>query len=564
MRIFLFFIVSLFLPLFSFCQHTWLDKNHDNYFMLQRFDILQGHVSDSLFTATPLTEKNVLNFLNAYEEEQNDNEIELSIKEKQELDKLKKNNTTIANDEEEVKSEYSLGNFLYSRPNYLISHQGENYFIGINPIIYYQQTAEFGNLKQNLFVNTKGAEVRASIGKKVSFYSRMTDNQERGPSQFQRYITSRGAVPGGVTYLKPFKKDKPGLAQDYILANGYVDVEAVKNMMNISFGYDRFQNGNGYRSLLLSDFGSNYLFAKINTRVWKLNYQNLFMELTPQFKKGADALLPKKYMAQHHLSFNAAKWLNIGFFETVVFHRKDHFEFQYMNPIIFYRAIEQSLGSPDNALLGMDFKINTTRKVQLYGQVMLDEFKFSELKKGGWWANKFALQGGIKIADPLGIENMLVQFEGNIIRPFTYSYDDSLAEYSHYNQSLAHPLGANLAEAIFIVQYKPNTKTYLSLESFYNLQGRDSSTTGKSFGGNILKSSSLRNSSNNIKLFNGFKSGIFYANANLAYEIKPNIFFDLGLLARSENASIANNPSDNSIYVYTGLRLNANRRKYNY
>ena len=32
-----------------------------------------------------------------------------------------------------------------------------------------------------------------------------------------------------------------------------------------------------------SDFGNNYLFLKINTRIWKINYQNIFMELNPQF-----------------------------------------------------------------------------------------------------------------------------------------------------------------------------------------------------------------------------------------------------------------------------------------
>jgi hypothetical protein len=56
------------------------------------------------------------------------------------------------------------------------------------------------------------------------------------------------------------------------------------------------------------------------------------------------------------LSINATKWLNIGLFEGVIFGRKDHFEFQYLNPIIFYRHIEGAIGSPDNALAGLDFQ----------------------------------------------------------------------------------------------------------------------------------------------------------------------------------------------------------------
>ena len=52
--------------------------------------------------------------------------------------------------------------------------------------------------------------------------------------------------------------------------------------LDFQFGYDKNFIGNGYRSLFLSDFGNSYLFLKINTRIWKFNYLNLFMELTPQ------------------------------------------------------------------------------------------------------------------------------------------------------------------------------------------------------------------------------------------------------------------------------------------
>ena len=102
-------------------------------------------------------------------------------------------------------------------------------------------------------------------------------------------------------------------------------------------------------SLFLDDFGNNYLFLKLNTKIWKLNYQNLFMELMPQFRKDkGDVLLDRKYAAMHHLSMNVTKWLNVGLFEGIVFGRTNHFDFQYLNPIIFLRHIEGTVGSPDN------------------------------------------------------------------------------------------------------------------------------------------------------------------------------------------------------------------------
>ena len=48
---------------------------------------------------------------------------------------------------------------------------------------------------------------------------------------------------------------------------------------------------------------------------------------------------------------------------------------------------------------------------------------------------------GLKYIDVLGIDNLDYQVEWNTARPYTYShYDD--ANYTHYNQALAHPVGS--------------------------------------------------------------------------------------------------------------------------
>jgi hypothetical protein len=87
-----------------------------------------------------------------------------------------------------------------------------------------------------------------------------------------------------------------------------------------------------------------------------------------------DVLIPKKYFAAHYLSFAINKNWHAGFFETVVFSRRNQFEFQYLNPVILYRTVEGALGSPDNVLIGFNVSGNLFKKVQLYGQLLLDEF----------------------------------------------------------------------------------------------------------------------------------------------------------------------------------------------
>ena len=99
----------------------------------------------------------------------------------------------------------------------------------------------------------------------------LSHNQERDPLYVQQFITDRKAVPGGGFY-KDFK-DVGGV--DYFDARGYITTHVAK-IIDIAFGYDKNFIGNGHRSLFLSDFSSNVLFLKLNTRIWKFNYQNLF------------------------------------------------------------------------------------------------------------------------------------------------------------------------------------------------------------------------------------------------------------------------------------------------
>ena len=214
----------------------------------------------------------------------------------------------------------------------------------------------------------------------------------------------------------------------------------------------------------------------MNTRIWKINYQNLFMELHSAEIPGGDKLLPKKYAAMHHLDVSVTKWLNIGVFEGVIFGRKDRFDFGYLNPIIFYRSIEQQNGSFDNSVVGLDAKANIDRKIQLYGQLSLDEFLLGEITKSrGYWGNKIGVQIGAKYIDAFGISNLDLQLEHNRVRPFTYSHRDSVANYTHYNQPLAHPLGANFSEYIGIARYQPAPKWLAVGKLIYFTQGRDSS-----------------------------------------------------------------------------------------
>ena len=447
-----------------------------------------------------------------------------------------------------------LKTFYKTKPNFL-EVKTNNFFLALNPVFQYQQGIETGYNK-SIYLNSKGVTARGTIGKKIGFSTYITDNQERGPQFFQQNVNKFRAVPG-VGFYKPFKNT----GYDYFDARGYITVKAA-NAIDVQFGYDKNFIGNGYRSLFLSDWGNSNLFLKLNTRIWKINYENIFMELMPQFKKAGDTLLDRKYAAMHHLSMNVTKWLNVGLFEGVIFGRKNHFDFQYLNPIIFYRHIEGTVGSPDNAVAGFDFKANIAHRAQFYGQILLDEFILSEIKNNPTsWVNKWGIQLGVKYVDAFGIDNLDIQLETNRVRPFTYTHNDTISNYTHYNQPLAHPLGANFQEFLGIIRYQPAPKWYVYLQGIYYYQGLDSA--GINFGSNIFKDYTTRSMNNGFKIGSGDKATVLNALLQVSYEVRENIYFELSGQYR-QYKTISMPAATNSTIVTAGVRMNMFNRRYDY
>lgn len=461
---------------------------------------------------------------------------------------------------ENYMSKKRIGNTFYQYPAGLFETHSKDFDLVINPMLNIGVMKENNN-DQNLFYNSRGISVRGRIAEKIGFNASITDNQERDPSYVQEWIQKWGAVPGQ-GYYKDFK-DAGGV--DYFDGRGYITFGVTK-YIDVAFGYDKNFIGNGERSLFLSDFSNNTLFLKLNTRIWKFNYQNLFMELNDKYQhNGPDNLLDKKYAAMHHLDINIGKSLNIGLFEGVIFGRKNHFDASYLVPVIFYRSVERNNGSPDNALVGIDAKANIARTAQVYGQLLLDEFKFSELTSDKrWWGNKFGYQLGAKYIDAFSIKNLDLQLELNHVRPFTYSHSDSVANYTHYNQPLAHPLGANFNEWIGIARYRPIPKLMIEGRAMFYTQGRDSTNT-VNFGSNIFLPYSLyRNGDYGFDVGSGWRTQVGMLNLLLSYEIKENLFIEANGLIRKQRVTTPPplTGKNNSTVFSLGLRWNMARRDF--
>ncbi|MET0637023.1 MAG: hypothetical protein ABWZ25_13420 [Chitinophagaceae bacterium] len=464
-----------------------------------------------------------------------------------------------AEEREEFSSRKPILKHFYTSPANLFEVHVKDFDLAVNPVIQYSLSKESDN-DQSLFLNTRGLTLRGNISQKIGFFAYMTDNQERDPVYVQQYMAERSAVPGAGFY-KPFKAAG---GADYFDARGYFTFNAAK-YIDITFGYDKNFIGNGHRSLFLSDFGANYLFLKLNTRIWKFNFQNIFMELHNAHIPGGDRLIGKKYAAMHHLDVNLARWLNVGLFEGVVFGRTNRFDFSYLNPIIFYRSIESQNGSFDNSVAGLDLKANLFGKFQFYGQFLLDEFSLTALRDGhGWWANKYGIQLGAKYIDAFGISNLDLQFEFNKVRPFTYSHRDSVANYTHYNQPLAHPLMANFNEVIGIARYQPAPKWLIQAKAIYYRQGLDSNASSN--GSNIFLPNvpPYRERDYGYGQNSGWLTNTFYGSLLLSYEIRENMFLEFTGIYRKRDTSTPPIISGSTTVATIGFRWNMHRREFDF
>ncbi|HEX8328529.1 MAG TPA: hypothetical protein VF629_13380 [Hymenobacter sp.] len=475
--------------------------------------------------------------------------------------------------------------YFYRNQTDLYSVETKDFLLRVNPVLLLQagRDSEISGLR---YVNTRGVQLEGVIDEKLGFYTFLADNQQAVPQYVQDQIRRDRIVPHE-GYWKDYKIIG-GSQYDFFSARGGITYAATKHI-NLQLAHDRNFIGNGYRSLILSDYSAPYFFLKANTRVWKLNYQNLFAELTASRTYDSagsptDDVYPKKYMAFHHLSFDVTPNLNIGVFENTILggrkakldslgryipgSQRRGFELQYLNPLIFYRAVEQQTGSADNAILGLDFKWNILRTAQLYGQLVLDEFKISEIRAGnGWWANKQSFQLGGKYIDVAGLRNLDLQVEFNYIRPFMYQHEDIYTSYQHYQQPLAHPMGANVAEFLGVLSYQPLPRLMLVGKAFYSEQGLDVVNTDapfENYGGNVLKSYNTRVQEYGNQVGQGNRSRLLHADFTATYQPRLNLFLDAKLIARNQTYSRTPDLNGNEVYASLALRWNIAQRLHEF
>ncbi|MDR1154553.1 MAG: hypothetical protein LBL04_07560 [Bacteroidales bacterium] len=360
-----------------------------------------------------------------------------------------------------------------------------------------------------------GAGVHAgiSLGKSLSVDFNYALNGRQFPGCEQAYIDTTGLIPHYDRYLTHHNDFY--LFQSLNFSISWTPVKYI----TVRAGKDRQFWGDGYRSMYLSDNADSYPFLQTIFKVWHIKYMFMTTRMSDYQLSEHFSARHKKFTSMHTLSWNITPGINVNLFETVVWDAVDSvskrtFDMNYMNPVVVLRPVDYSLGSPDNILIGFGAKVKVWRELYLYGQLVLDEFKFDELKAAnGWWANKYAFQAGARCF--LGEQRpAMLQAEFNQVRPYNGTHYYTLQNYGHLADPLAHPMGANLREGLVIARWAFAPKWSAHAMLTYAVQGTDS--VGTNFGGDIYKSNLTRMKEYGNKTLQGVRATTAYQELKIA------------------------------------------------
>ncbi len=541
-------------------QSANIPLNRDYYHLIDRYEIMSGEFSDNIHShVKPLQRHHVAGFIDSLY--QNEYFLGwLSARDVFNLQFLANDNWEWSQNDENDSSN-PIFKYIYRKKSDFIHVDEGDFDLHVNPVIYFSGGKESAS-DVTTYINTRGVDIRGSISKRLGFYSFLSTTQAVYPNYVREWTARYGVIPGE-GFWKKFKEN----GADYFTARGYISFELVKNYVNAQFGFDQSFTGAGHRSMIISDFSPGYTYLKFNTKIWRINYTNLFAQAFADQDFSTTGSVakkyPKKFFASHHLSLNITDNLNFGFFESIVIgDTTERFDIGYLNPIIFYRALEHQGGSSYNAIVGADSKWNIGRSVSLYGQLVLDEFVLNEVKAGnGWWANKFGGQLGVKYINAIGIDNLDVQLEYNVARPYMHAHGDIYTNYAHYRQPLGHPLGGNFHEVLGIMRYQPLNRLFITAQLNFATYGDDAQNTN--WGKNVMLSYNTRELEYGNEIGQGVDTKVLYGDLTLSYMLKHNLFIDIRGIYR-ELASGIDTRNSKTTYYSGGMRWNIGRKLHDF
>ena len=445
------------------------------------------------------------------------------------------------------------------KENFII-FEGEDFWCSVDPVIDLEGgTDVHPDSSSFLYWNTRGIRVQAKFFDKIAFTTSFYENQAVLPQFINDFVDQYGelrpvingykqehAVIPGYARTKPFKTN----GYDFAFAEGNFSYVPNK-WVNFQFGNGNQFIGNGYRSLLLSDFSVNYPFAKIETNLWKDRIQYSAIYAVHQnlyripFYESVEPTYERKIGTYHYLDFAVTKNFTVGLFEGALWKRSDSLgthqpNYLFLNPVPFVNgAIMANETSGYNAIFGLNLAYNFKNN-QAYGQVLIDNKTI-----GG-------TQLGVKSYGQF-VTGLDIQLEYNWVKHNSYLSDEKRYNYSHYNLPLAHPLTAGFNEGIVRISYEKNGFFATNKTVYYKQTFSDTLADGTNILIDQLNSVTGQDQQRNV-IHNNLEFGYRF---NKTYNLQAFI----GWTFREEYLSNQNNTTS---YIHAGVRTRLRNKTFDF
>ena len=399
---------------------------------------------------------------------------------------------------------------------------------------------EFKDSK-TVWMNTRGYQLGGTIGSKFFFYTSGYENQGKFAGYETDYINSVGMIPGQA-FDKSYGKDTKDWSQTTALI-GYTPSKSI----SIELGQDKTFIGDGYRSVLLSDYAAAYPLLRFKADLGsRVQYMAMWTYMEDQYAMQFNSFTNnrRKWGAFHYIDWNITNRVSIGFFNALIAEEANDlgqyhgFDPNYVNPIFFVSSLGASKPAPDHTLFGFNGSYKVLNKTTIYGQFLYDQGS----PAGG--SSTYAWQVGFRGSDLFQVSKLNYLFEYNTSKPGTYASQYPIVNYTQFSESLADPLGSDFKEAVGIVNYSVGK---FDLQGQLNYAKYAASVTKLSGGTNASLSPFISSTGQAIT------STLKYAEGTVSYILNPkyNLRLEVGGLVRQSTSSVSNTKT--AMFIF-GLR----------
>ncbi|HTD42269.1 MAG TPA: hypothetical protein VK671_16680, partial [Mucilaginibacter sp.] len=216
------------------------------------------------------------------------------------------------------------------------------------------------------------------------------------------------------------------------------------------------------------------------------------------------------------------------------------FDANYINPVFFVSSFGPSKPAPDHTLFGFNGKYKILNKTTVYGQFLYDQASSTDSTKG----SRYAWQIGFRGSDLFKISRLNYLFEYNTSKPYTYSSQYPIVNYSQLSEPLADPLGSDYKELVGILNY--------SIGKF-DLQGQINYAKYATGTAQLTGAAGTNLAPGIISSGQSFTNTLKYAEGTIAYVLNPkyNLRIEVGGLLRQSTSSVSDTKT--AMFIF-GLR----------